>query len=233
MLISNSRLAGTAALLLTAFYANSQQQPAAAAPAANSSLLRGQLLLSTNGGVNKIASCDNSRQFPVQLDAKLLQQAQKFYDEHRPIYIEAFGHFTLLAKEPQFTITALNLFSSEINLCSRPTQKSYAFGNGPAWSVTMLKQELHYAPRGAKEQHFKLTSLKNSKSALHFEAKEADLKIQQGFCNDGMSDSVFGWKATFTLAGKPMRGCARLTPQTMNANLVDSSTDHTIAISAP
>ncbi|MGL5336133.1 MAG: hypothetical protein ACRC9R_08340 [Enterovibrio sp.] len=229
MLVFKSRFACAAALLLATFCAHSQQPlQTASINASNSSLLRGKLLLSTKGGMHKIALCDNSQQVAVQLDPKLLQQALKFYDEQRPIYIEAIGNFTKPAKKPVFAVNALNLFSSEINLCLRPTEQSRAFG-GPAWSVVISDQELLYTPRGAKEQRFKITNQKNSQSELHLQAaKGADLKITQGFCNDGMSDSVFGWKATFTLAGKRMQGCARLTPQTMGVNVIENKARTTL-----
>ncbi|MGL4734930.1 MAG: COG3650 family protein [Enterovibrio sp.] len=233
MLISHSRLVYAATLLLATFCAHSQEPKPAPTNVANNSLLRGQLLLSPKDGVSKIALCDNSQQFAVQISAELQQQAQKVSHGQRILYIEAFGHFTITANAPVFNVTALNLLSGEINLCIRPTEESRAFGNEPSWSVTALEQELRYTQFGANEQRCRLTAQENSGAALHFQTKEADLKITQAFCNDGMSDSLFGWQATLTLAGKQKRGCARLAAPMMNASVIDSSATEAKAAPSP
>lgn len=89
-----------------------------------------------------------------------------------------------------------------------------ALGTEPFWSVKLGAGTATYTTpedqKGSPAQH----AFSFGKDTLRYEwkldARTLVLIIAKGTCSDGMSDTVYEWKAALTIDGKTEQGCARL-----------------------
>jgi uncharacterized membrane protein len=88
-----------------------------------------------------------------------------------------------------------------------------ALGTEPFWSVKLVPNTATYTTpedqKGTPAQY----DFTFNKDTLRYEwkqdARSFVLIITKGTCSDGMSDTVYAWKATLTIDGKAEQGCAR------------------------
>ncbi len=89
-----------------------------------------------------------------------------------------------------------------------------ALGTEPFWSIDVAPGKLAYSspevqPAVAIAATF-LTEGKKLRFSGTMDGKPVVLTIEPGTCSDGMSDTVYAYKATFRWGGQTEQGCARL-----------------------
>ena len=87
-----------------------------------------------------------------------------------------------------------------------------ALGTEPFWSIDVLSGQLRYSSPEVEPTTFASTEMKVGKGARYtgtMNGQAISLLIAPGKCSDGMSDTVYQWKAALTIAGKTEHGCAR------------------------
>lgn len=91
-----------------------------------------------------------------------------------------------------------------------------AIGTEPFWSVEVDPGELTYATPDRLLGISAPAKRKVDGTGITWRAvldgKPLVLRVETGRCNDGMSDTVYPYRATLTLAGKQRHGCARNGP---------------------
>lgn len=89
-----------------------------------------------------------------------------------------------------------------------------ALGTEPFWSLEVLPKDLKYSsPENPTGTVFPAAVTKEP-SGWRFtgalEGKRVVLLIEAGTCSDGMSDTVYPYKSSFTWGDQTQQGCARL-----------------------
>jgi uncharacterized membrane protein len=95
-----------------------------------------------------------------------------------------------------------------------PIPQFKALGTEPFWSFEVAPGKLVYsspekldgvplAARAAPDG-------KGFRFSATMDGKPVELKIEAGICSDGMSDTVYAYKAEFTWGDQTEQGCARL-----------------------
>ena len=94
-----------------------------------------------------------------------------------------------------------------------PTKLHFqALGTEPFWAVDVMTGKLRYSSPEVSGITFTSTEMKDGKGTRYsgsMNGKAISLLIEPGKCSDGMSDTVYQWKAALTIAGKTEQGCAR------------------------
>ena len=114
---------------------------------------------------------------------------------------------TSSAKPSPEDIYASDTSPAELNL------RFQALGTEPFWSVKLVPNTATYTTpedqKGTPAQY----DFTFGKAGLRYEWKQDSrtfvLIITKGTCSDGMSDTVYAWKAALTIDGKTEQGCAR------------------------
>ena len=87
-----------------------------------------------------------------------------------------------------------------------------ALGTEPFWAVDVMTGKLRYSSPEVSGITFASTEMKGGKGTRYsgtMKGQAISLLIEPGKCSDGMSDTVYQWKAALTIAGKTEQGCAR------------------------
>lgn len=88
-----------------------------------------------------------------------------------------------------------------------------ALGTEPFWSVDVLPGQLRYSdPENIAGIQFAATRADMGTHVRYsgtMQGKAVVLVIEPGRCSDGMSDTVYSFKASLTIAGNTEQGCAR------------------------
>jgi uncharacterized membrane protein len=89
-----------------------------------------------------------------------------------------------------------------------------ALGTEPFWSFKSSPGRLNYSspevPEGAEFMVNAAWSGKVTRYTGTLQGKPMVLTIEPGTCSDGMSDTVYAYKATFKWGDRTEQGCARL-----------------------
>jgi uncharacterized membrane protein len=89
-----------------------------------------------------------------------------------------------------------------------------ALGTEPFWSIEVLSGKLLYTSPDNQVGVAITSRLTSEGKRLHYsgtmDGKAVSLLIESGECSDGMSDTVYAHKATFTWGERTEQGCARL-----------------------
>ena len=92
-------------------------------------------------------------------------------------------------------------------------ERFVALGTEPFWSVEVTPGQLRYStPEDIPGAAFAALRSENGAGITYtgtLKGQKAALRIAAGECSDGMSDTVYAYRATFTLAAQELRGCAR------------------------
>lgn len=183
-------------------------------------MMRGEVILGHE--VRSIQPCGSSAQFWLDLPADKFQQGMKLLSTpYQPIYGEFIGHLTSPPKQglsadyqAQFIVEQVNLLSTEGgDRCEKQAQPTKAFGTEPFWSVAFQDEQLIFSQPGATKQTFPITTSRLQKDQRQYQLGTGELILNQGSCIDNMSDSLYGWSATFTQGKQKYQGCATLSNQ--------------------
>ncbi len=95
-----------------------------------------------------------------------------------------------------------------------PVAKQFqALGTEPFWSLDVMPGKLRYSsPENLKGTAFSSSETKDGAAVRYtgtLEGKAVTLTIEPGTCSDGMSDTVYPYKATFVWGDQTQQGCAR------------------------
>ena len=109
-------------------------------------------------------------------------------------------------------------FASESAVSTLPRvpvsgQQFQAHGTEPFWSLEVLDGKLLYTSPETPQAVAIAVSFSNKGMALRYSGtmagKPVVLTIERGECSDGMSDTVYSHKSTFTWGERTEHGCAR------------------------
>ena len=88
-----------------------------------------------------------------------------------------------------------------------------ALGNEPFWSVQVDGAQLRWSSPENIEGIGLTAQREEGDDGLYLRGEMAgqavQLHVQAGSCSDGMSDTVYPWRATWTQGGTVFKGCAR------------------------
>ena len=88
-----------------------------------------------------------------------------------------------------------------------------ALGNEPFWSVQVDGAQLRWSSPENIEGIGLTAQRAEGDDGLYLRGEMAgqavQLHVQAGSCSDGMSDTVYPWRATWTQGGTVFKGCAR------------------------
>ncbi len=109
---------------------------------------------------------------------------------------------------------ALQAAATPPESASSPVIERYlALGTEPFWSVEVSPGQLRYStPEDIPGAIFAAQRSVGTGGITYtgmFKGQTASLRISDGECSDGMSDTVYAYRAAFTLAEKMLNGCAR------------------------
>jgi uncharacterized membrane protein len=93
-------------------------------------------------------------------------------------------------------------------------QRMQALGKEPFWSFEVIDKKLIYTSPETEvgvaiQSTFELDGNKMRYSGI-LDGKTVILVIERGTCSDGMSDTIYAYKAVFTWGEQTEQGCARL-----------------------
>lgn len=95
-----------------------------------------------------------------------------------------------------------------------PPQHFQALGTEPFWSFEVLPGKLIYTSPEVQQGIVIAARFSGQGKRLQFsgamQGKPVLLAIEPGTCSDGMSDTVYAYKASFSWGGQTEQGCARL-----------------------
>jgi uncharacterized membrane protein len=90
-------------------------------------------------------------------------------------------------------------------------ERMVALGTEPFWSVEVMPASLVYST--PENQPGTIIAAQLTGDGIwsgRYNGQQFVLRIAVGKCSDGMSDTVYAWSATLTVAGRTERGCAKL-----------------------
>ncbi len=124
---------------------------------------------------------------------------------------------TSVAPAPAATPTAQPAIPPQVSVPAKSAVKNQHFqalGTEPFWSLEVIGDKLLYSSPEQLTAVAITASLSNAGPQLRYTAvmdgKPVVLTIEAGTCSDGMSDTVYSHKASFTWGDQTERGCARL-----------------------
>jgi len=98
-------------------------------------------------------------------------------------------------------------------MLSPATSRLQALGTEPFWSIETGDGKMRYSSpeelKGIAVEAVEETLGGVRRFSGQLQAKPAVLLVESGTCSDGMSDTVYAYKASFTWGGKTEHGCAR------------------------
>lgn len=189
----------------------------AATPLAPTFIMRG--ILTVGHETRSFIPCESNQQYWIEMDSESLAKAMTLSREpYQPIYAELIGHLKETSDAgfdqdfaARFVISGINFITTEnIKRCEQPFRSTKAFGNEPFWSMEFSDDKTLYQQFGADERGFSLSSTRLTPSERKYHFGQGQLTITKGYCNDSMSDSIYGWSATFKDDDGKKRGCATL-----------------------
>jgi uncharacterized membrane protein len=96
---------------------------------------------------------------------------------------------------------------------SPATSRLQALGTEPFWSIETGDGKMRYSSpeelKGIAVEAVEETLGGARRFSGQLQGKPAVLLVESGTCSDGMSDTVYAYKASFTWGGKTEHGCAR------------------------
>lgn len=179
-------------------------------------MLRGKLVMSHD--TQTFTPCNSNQQYWAvfnDLQQTLINNSIPASSE--PLYAELV--VTLSETSPygvdrdytaKLNVSMINLISTENpNRCSASPQSTRAFGTEPFWSLALSKNQVTYrTPEQSRVFDHLSSSIKEKRRDYQFE--DGQLTLTQSDCNDGMSDSLYGWKSKLSLMNNQLKGCATL-----------------------
>ncbi|MDN3615523.1 COG3650 family protein [Vibrio gallaecicus] len=178
-------------------------------------IMRGQVVVGHE--TRTFTPCGSQQQYWLDLPKGALQQALALPSRpYQTMYGEMIGHLSVPSQTgynadftARFVVEQVNLLTTENpERCSQPLRPTRAFGTEPFWSASFNKDQITYTPMGDKPQNLAIQSSRVSADKRQYSLNDGELELQKETCNDGMSDSIYGWKSQLTIGSKDLDGCA-------------------------
>lgn len=188
-------------------------------------VMRGEVVLGHEA--QSIQPCGSEKQYWLAIDHDKFMQAQTLISApYQPMYGEMVGYLETSSRDgfdadydARFVVEQVNLLTAENpNRCERPLQKNRAFGNEPFWSLDFNNSEISFQPMGGQKQNFAVTQSRFEANRRRYDFANGQLELNLRSCNDGMSDSIYGWSASLQVGEKQYHGCATLSNQDATLN---------------
>jgi putative lipoprotein len=114
----------------------------------------------------------------------------------------------------RFIVDGINLISAEnLSGCQQPSQSTRVFGTEPFWGIKFVGHSLQQSQPGMAAELYPITSRQITANKRQYTIEQGQLTLKKQRCDDGMSDSVYGWQATFVRNDHALEGCAVLSGQ--------------------
>ncbi|WP_428773596.1 COG3650 family protein [Vibrio sp.] len=190
-------------------------------------LLRGQLVIGPE--VRSFTPCGSQQQYWLDLTSAQAEQLIPLARApYQPLYAELIGTLTIPSETGfnadyvgRFQVQTLNLVSAENpQRCQLAASGSRMFGTEPFWSARFVPGAVEFEPMGQTASRLPITSQQLSATERHYQLQDGEARITAQYCNDGMSDSLYGWQASLTIRGEQYWGCASLGNQDGSRNWV-------------
>ncbi|MGL6262078.1 COG3650 family protein [Vibrio sp. WXL210] len=184
-------------------------------------IIRGEVVLGHE--TRAIKPCGSQQQYWVNLPVEQREQAISLTARpYQPLYGELIGYLTPPSHhgfdsdyDAVLNVTAVNILSAENpNRCNQDLRPTRAFGTEPFWSASFEPQGLSFAQIGQEPSVITIKAQQSSQQQRSYTLdKGQSLTLTQKACSDGMSDSLYGWQSSLSLADRDYQGCATLSNQ--------------------
>ncbi|MGF1698609.1 hypothetical protein L4C54_23510 [Vibrio lamellibrachiae] len=183
-------------------------------------VLRGEVVIGHE--VSSITPCGSNKQLWLALDSTQRPAAtQLVRGPYQPLYAEVIGHLVTPTQhgfdtdfEARFVVDQINLLTAENpNRCDLPFKPTRVFGMEPNWSGTFEGDKFVFQKMGSDAQPLTIKQSNISTKSREYQLDNGHLLLEEKLCNDTMSDSLYGWKATMSIDDKQYKGCATLSNQ--------------------
>ncbi|MDR9825273.1 hypothetical protein RCJ22_06625 [Vibrio sp. FNV 38] len=184
-------------------------------------IVRGEVVVGHE--VRTIKPCGSQQQYWLNLPSELVEQAIFLTQApYQPLYGEVVGYLIPSSRHgfdsdynAVFQVESVNILSAENpQRCDQALKSTQAFGNEPHWSVRFEQQGLQLDVLGQQSEQYQLEGSTVTKQDRTYRLSDgARLSMHKATCNDGMSDSIYGWEALFNHQQKRFSGCATLSNQ--------------------
>lgn len=180
-------------------------------------IMRGEVILGHE--VQSIQPCGSGQQYWLQMDNDKFQQGVKLaHSPYQPMYGEVIGHLETVGQEgfeadytARFVVDKVNMLTAENpNRCNRTTQSTNAFGTEPFWSADFTADHIEFAEMGDEKTKLEVISSRIDAQRRRYDLEQGQLELLLRSCNDGMSDSLYGWQAKLSINDNNYQGCATL-----------------------
>jgi putative lipoprotein len=192
------------------------QRPESVIP--QSYVLRGMAVIGHES--RTLQPCGSHQQFWLDLPLDIQQQAQSMITSpYQPIYAEVIGYLEPPSHRGfdsdysgRFVVKTVNLLTTENpKRCEQPVRATQVLGNEPFWSIRFEQNNLAiFQELGQEKQSLELVNKQLHSQSRYYQFKQAELTLAEQRCNDTMSDTMYGWSATYLSDGNKRQGCAML-----------------------
>ncbi len=198
-------------------------------PKAPTFIMRG--ILTVGHETRSFIPCGSNQQYWVDMGTESFSEAMGLSREaYQPMYAEMIGHLEGTSGEgfdhdfsARFVVSGINFITTEnTKRCAQPFRSTKAFGNEPYWSMEFSDDKTRYQQFGADERGFSLSSTRLTPTERKYHFGQGQLTITKAMCNDSMSDSIYGWSATFNDKDEEKQGCATLANKDATLKWVNS-----------
>lgn len=188
-------------------------------------IIRGEVVLGHE--VRTIMPCGSQQQYWLNMPSDVVEQALFLTSRpYQPMYGEFIGYLKPSSHHgfdsdynAVFQVESINLLTAENpQRCDMPPRPTRAFGNEPFWSASFEEEGLAFNILGEEKVHYQIegstiSGETGAQQRRYRLSDNAQLNMIQDTCNDGMSDSIYGWQASFDDQQREYTGCATLSNQ--------------------
>lgn len=180
-------------------------------------VMRGEIVVGHEA--RTFTPCGSNQQYWLALTPEQAKQALVLSrSPYQPMYGEVVGYLAAPKQigldadyNARLEVKSINLLSAENpKRCNQPLKPTRAFGNEPSWSASFDGNAVIFQTISGEKQQLPITQRQLSTQQRDYQFENGSLQLKQQACNDGMSDSFYGWRSSLTLDGKTYKGCATL-----------------------
>lgn len=188
-----------------------------ATPLAPTFVMKG--LVTIGHETRSFTPCGSNQQYWLDLDSEAFKRIMSLSQTaYQPMYAELIGHLEQTSPSgfdndfvARFVVTGVNFVTVEnINRCGQPYRSTKAFGNEPSWSIEFGNKDARFKQLGEQEQSLYLSSKQLTPNERKYYFQQEQLTISKTYCSDSMSESLYGWDASFVSTEEDKKGCAIL-----------------------
>ncbi|EIX4888726.1 hypothetical protein MDT00_002878 [Vibrio vulnificus] len=182
---------------------------------AQSFMLSGSLVVGHEA--QYITPCGSTQQYWLQLSTQQRQQLMALTSlPYQSMYGEVIGHLKTTGDEgfaseydALFVVEQLNLVdASNPTRCEQAARPTQAFGNEPNWRIDFAANQLTIKQLSKQDQTREISRSQLSPRKREYQFDGGQLLLSENLCKDTMSNSLYGWKATFDWQDTQLSGCA-------------------------